>query len=40
MVRLLGLEPGGPVVWEPDGRMRLLVVDSPQEGPAREAVPV
>ncbi|WP_410535983.1 DNA/RNA helicase domain-containing protein [Streptomyces sp. KL2] len=31
VVRLLGLEPGGPVVWEPDGRMQLLVADSPQE---------
>ena len=31
MVRLLGLEPGGPVVWEPDDRMQLLVADSPQE---------
>lgn len=31
VVRLLGLEPGGPVVWEPDGRMQLLVSDSPQE---------
>ncbi|WGD39511.1 DUF2075 domain-containing protein [Streptomyces cathayae] len=31
VVRLLGLEPGGAVVWEPDDRMRLLVVESPQE---------
>ncbi len=31
VVRLLGLESGGPVVWEPDGRMQLLVADSPQE---------
>ncbi|MFI6692093.1 DNA/RNA helicase domain-containing protein [Streptomyces sp. NPDC050433] len=31
VVRLLALEPGGPVVWEPDDRMQLLVVDSPQE---------
>ncbi|WP_121720881.1 DUF2075 domain-containing protein [Streptomyces sp. E2N171] len=30
VVRLLGLEPGGPVVWEPDDRMQLLVADSPQ----------
>lgn len=30
-VRLLGLEPGGPVPWDPDDKMRLLVVDSPQE---------
>ncbi|MFF4794857.1 DUF2075 domain-containing protein [Streptomyces sp. NPDC001276] len=29
--RLLGLERGGPVVWEPDDRMQLLVADSPQE---------
>ncbi|MFE9313224.1 DNA/RNA helicase domain-containing protein [Streptomyces sp. NPDC006706] len=29
--RLLGLERGGPVVWEPDDRMRLLVAESPQE---------
>ncbi|MET8542626.1 DUF2075 domain-containing protein [Kitasatospora sp. NPDC004799] len=31
VVRLLGLEPGGPVVWESDGRMQLVVADSPQE---------
>ncbi|MFJ8900408.1 DNA/RNA helicase domain-containing protein [Streptomyces sp. NPDC102370] len=31
VVRLLGLEAGGPVVWEPDGRMQLLVAVSPQE---------
>ncbi|MEU2447295.1 DUF2075 domain-containing protein [Streptomyces althioticus] len=31
VVRLLGLEAGGPVVWEPDDRMQLLVADSPQE---------
>jgi hypothetical protein len=31
VVRLLGLEPGGPVVWEPDDRMQLLVADSPHE---------
>jgi hypothetical protein len=31
VVRLLGLESGGPVVWEPDGRMQLVVADSPQE---------
>ncbi|MFZ4144551.1 DNA/RNA helicase domain-containing protein [Streptomyces griseoincarnatus] len=30
VVRLLGLEPGGPVVWEPDDRMQLRVADSPQ----------
>ncbi|MBL1083815.1 DUF2075 domain-containing protein [Streptomyces actinomycinicus] len=31
VVRLLGLQPGGPVVWEPDDRMQLLVADSPSE---------
>ncbi|MFJ8198219.1 DNA/RNA helicase domain-containing protein [Streptomyces sp. NPDC096152] len=31
VVRLLGLQPGGPVLWEPDDRMQLLVADSPQE---------
>ncbi|WP_051855443.1 DUF2075 domain-containing protein [Streptomyces sp. NRRL B-1347] len=31
VVRLLGLEPGGPVVWEPDDRMSLLVAESPAE---------
>ncbi|MFF4399066.1 DNA/RNA helicase domain-containing protein [Streptomyces sp. NPDC001480] len=31
VVRLLGLQSGGPVVWEPDDRMQLLVADSPQE---------
>ncbi|MFC8389792.1 DNA/RNA helicase domain-containing protein [Streptomyces sp. NPDC057238] len=31
VVRLLGLEPGGPVVWDPDDRMQLLVADGPQE---------
>ncbi|MFG3229801.1 DNA/RNA helicase domain-containing protein [Kitasatospora sp. NPDC048194] len=31
VVRLLGLEPGGPVGWEPDGKVALEVVDSPQE---------
>ncbi|EPD94836.1 hypothetical protein HMPREF1486_02650 [Streptomyces sp. HPH0547] len=31
VIRLLGLEPGGPVAWEPDGRMQLLLADSPQE---------
>ncbi|MFJ5738417.1 DNA/RNA helicase domain-containing protein [Streptomyces microflavus] len=31
VVRLLGLEPGGPVVWEPDDKMQLTVVESPQE---------
>jgi hypothetical protein len=31
VVRLLGLDSGGPVEWEPDGKMQLGVVDSPQE---------
>ncbi|MBD0738689.1 DUF2075 domain-containing protein [Streptomyces sp. CBMA29] len=31
VVRLLGLEPGGPFVWEPDGRMQLRVAESPEE---------
>jgi hypothetical protein len=31
VVRLLGLEAGGPVVWDPDDRMRLLVAESPEE---------
>ncbi|MFG3495081.1 DNA/RNA helicase domain-containing protein [Streptomyces sp. NPDC047928] len=31
VVRLLGLEPGGPVAWEPDDRMQLMLADSPQE---------
>lgn len=31
VVNLLGLESGEPVRWEPDGRMQLLVADSPQE---------
>lgn len=28
---LLGLEGDGPTVWEPDGKVELLTVDSPQE---------
>lgn len=31
VVRLLGLEPGGPVPWDPDDRMRLLIAESPEE---------
>ncbi|MFE0473744.1 DNA/RNA helicase domain-containing protein [Streptomyces sp. NPDC058947] len=31
VVRLLGLEAGGPVVWDPDDRMRLMIAESPQE---------
>lgn len=31
VVRLLGLEPGGPLSWEPDGRMELRLAQSPQE---------
>ncbi|MFE1384491.1 DNA/RNA helicase domain-containing protein [Streptomyces sp. NPDC058740] len=31
VVRLLGLEGGGPEVWEPDGRMQLAMADTPEE---------
>lgn len=31
VVRLLGLEDGGPVTWEPDSKMELMVADSPEE---------
>lgn len=31
VLRLLGLEPGGPVAWTGDGRMDVRVVDSPQQ---------
>ncbi|QKW22338.1 DUF2075 domain-containing protein [Kitasatospora sp. NA04385] len=31
VVRLLGLEPGGPVPWEPDGKVVLEAVDTPEE---------
>ncbi|RSO22689.1 ATP-binding protein [Streptomyces sp. WAC 06725] len=31
VVRLLGLEPGGPVQWEPDDRMELEIADSPED---------
>ncbi|MFI2640624.1 DNA/RNA helicase domain-containing protein [Streptomyces sp. NPDC018610] len=31
VVRLLDLLPGGPVIWEPDDRMQLLVAGSPRE---------
>ncbi|MFC8511392.1 DNA/RNA helicase domain-containing protein [Streptomyces sp. NPDC057411] len=31
VVRLLGLEGGGPEVWEPDGRMQLVMADTPEE---------
>ncbi|WP_329569472.1 DUF2075 domain-containing protein [Kitasatospora sp. NBC_01266] len=31
VVRLLGLEEGGPIPWEPDGKMLLEVADSPWE---------
>ncbi|MGV9338561.1 DNA/RNA helicase domain-containing protein [Streptomyces sp. NPDC003688] len=31
VVRLLGLEQGGPMTWEPDGKMQLMVADSPEE---------
>ncbi|MFD3974155.1 DNA/RNA helicase domain-containing protein [Streptomyces cyaneofuscatus] len=30
-VRLLGLEAGGPVPWEPDDKMQLFVAESPEE---------
>lgn len=29
--RFLGLDPGGSIPWEPDGRMRFLVAETPQE---------
>lgn len=31
VLRLLGLEEGGPVQWEPDGKMQLAVAESPQQ---------
>ncbi|MBO8185530.1 DUF2075 domain-containing protein [Streptomyces spirodelae] len=31
VVRLLGLEEGGPVVWEPDDRMELRIAEGPEE---------
>ncbi|SOD61069.1 hypothetical protein SAMN06297387_102485 [Streptomyces zhaozhouensis] len=31
VVRMLGLEPGGPTAWAPDGKMQLRVAESPQE---------
>ncbi|MEV5280458.1 DUF2075 domain-containing protein [Streptomyces sp. NPDC052811] len=31
VVRLLGLEAGGPVEWDPDDRMQLTVAETPQE---------
>ncbi|MCQ4043249.1 DNA/RNA helicase domain-containing protein [Streptantibioticus rubrisoli] len=31
VLRLLGLEGGGPILWEPDSKMRLMVAESPQE---------
>ncbi|MEV7654539.1 DUF2075 domain-containing protein [Streptomyces anulatus] len=31
VLRLLGLEPGGPVEWQPDDRMQLMVAESPAE---------
>ncbi|MFC9064025.1 DUF2075 domain-containing protein [Streptomyces harbinensis] len=31
VLRLLGLEPGGHVTWKPDGKMQLLIADTPQE---------
>lgn len=31
VVQLLGLEPGGPMTWEPDDRMQLRVAETPEE---------
>ncbi|WP_404188151.1 DNA/RNA helicase domain-containing protein [Streptomyces tauricus] len=31
VLRLLGLEPGGPIKWQPEEDFELLVADSPQE---------
>ncbi|UNT01272.1 DUF2075 domain-containing protein [Streptomyces tubbatahanensis] len=31
VLRLLGLEEGGPVAWEPDDRMKLRIADGPEE---------
>ncbi|WP_405821839.1 DUF2075 domain-containing protein [Streptomyces sp. NBC_00838] len=31
VLRLLGLEPGGPVPWQPEENFELLVADTPQE---------
>ncbi|MEU2798379.1 DUF2075 domain-containing protein [Streptomyces sp. NPDC007117] len=31
VLRLLGLEPGGPAPWQPDDRMQLMVAESPAE---------
>ncbi|MEV0601011.1 DUF2075 domain-containing protein [Streptomyces sp. NPDC050315] len=31
VVRLLGLMDGGPITWEPDSKMRLMVAESPEE---------
>ncbi|WOX21234.1 DUF2075 domain-containing protein [Streptomyces solicathayae] len=31
VLRLLRLQPGGPVAWEPDDKMQLMVADSPGE---------
>ncbi|MET9373894.1 DUF2075 domain-containing protein [Streptomyces sp. NPDC002992] len=31
VLRLLGLTPGGPVVWDPDDKMQLTVADTPAE---------
>ncbi|MGW2558669.1 DNA/RNA helicase domain-containing protein [Streptomyces sp. NPDC001514] len=31
VVRLLGLEEGGPVEWDPDDKMQLMVAESPEE---------
>ncbi|ARF76145.1 ATP-binding protein [Kitasatospora albolonga] len=31
VLRLLGLDPGGPVDWQPDDRMQLMVAETPAE---------
>ncbi|KOX22481.1 MULTISPECIES: DUF2075 domain-containing protein [unclassified Streptomyces] len=31
VLRLLGLTPGGPVAWDPDDKMQLMVADTPEE---------
>ncbi|MGW2303884.1 DNA/RNA helicase domain-containing protein [Streptomyces sp. NPDC001809] len=31
VLRLLGLDSGGPVAWEPDDKMQLMVADTPEE---------
>ncbi|WP_431776606.1 DNA/RNA helicase domain-containing protein [Streptomyces cucumeris] len=31
VLRLLDLEPGGPIPWEPDSKMQLMVAETPQQ---------